>query len=473
MARYPPRRMDVQPDPGQRQGRAAATRTGRGVVRAGAATVGLEGGGHGTGGHGPAGWGGRTVAPYRARRAASIVICPNALLAAICLTALVFVSFLGRAGVIIFLLSGLLLILRRADASWRAIHAHGWLLLLPLWCVASALWSEHPDLSARHGTQVLITFVIAAVLATRLSPTVFLKVTLLGLTVAGTASLVIGDMRDDGVWIGIFESKNYYAFTMVVLLLASCALLVGRRTPIRWRLAGLGGAGMALPQIVMAESLGAAIAALAALGTAVVVLHVQNLPPPRRARRMALLAAVGLGAAGAALSLHQTIVSAVIDLTGKDPTLTGRTDLWAAALDEIRHAPWLGTGYRGFWVQGNALAEALWVEFHIPSRSGFNFHNLFLESAVEIGLVGAALHLMLLGAALFLCCRWLLSTGDAPAVFFFTVVTFVAILAMVEVPVFSEFQMLTVAVLAGLVYGQRAVRELSISRPAPSVEAPA
>jgi exopolysaccharide production protein ExoQ len=159
------------------------------------------------------------------------------------------------------------------------------------------------------------------------------------------------------------------------------------------------------------------------------------------------------------ISVH-AITELLFEVTGKDPSLTGRTDLWTIALAEIARAPLLGTGYRAFWVEGNSAAEALWTEYYIGSRSGFNFHNLYLSNAVEIGVVGVAAQVLLLASAFLLCVRWLVQTGGAPAMFFFMVVSFVIVLSFVEVPVFFEFDTLSVVTLASLVYGLRAAREV-------------
>ena len=37
-----------------------------------------------------------------------------------------------------------------------------------------------------------------------------------------------------------------------------------------------------------------------------------------------------------------------LDLTGKDITLTGRTDLWTVALVQISERPLLGVGFQAF-----------------------------------------------------------------------------------------------------------------------------
>ena len=151
----------------------------------------------------------------------------------------------------------------------------------------------------------------------------------------------------------------------------------------------------------------------------------------------------------------------VFELTGKDPTLTGRTDLWAVALSEIASAPLSGSGYRAFWVHGNSTAEMLWAEFYIAARSGFNFHNLYLSNAVEIGLLGVVAQVGLLATGFILCIRWLLRSGGAAPLFFFMIVSFVIVLSFVEVPVFSEFSTLSVMTLGAIIYGIRASRELA------------
>jgi len=394
-----------------------------------------------------------------------IHLCPNVMLGAVILTALTFIAHLGRSGVLLFLLAGLVVLLRKPNRTFRDMMEYGWLFLLPLWCLLSALWSDHPDLSLRHGTQLLFTFMVAIVLANRLAPTAYLRVQFAALFLAGLASLLIGDTRPDGVWIGIFNSKNSYAFTMVALLFCSAALLANRIETSAWRLAGVTGALLALPQIVMAESVGAFMTSALVLVAGFALLQTSALPSARQNKRLLVQGGLLLVLVLVALYLQEPVLSYIFTATGKDPSLTGRTELWDKALREIGHAPLLGTGYRAFWVEGNALAEALWAEFYIVSKSGFNFHNLYLSNAVEIGIIGVALQLVFLVPALILSMRWFLKTGQAPAMFSFMVVAFVIGLSFVEVPVFFEFHTLSLMVLMALVYGLRALREVADTQP--------
>ena len=78
----------------------------------------------------------------------------------------------------------------------------------------------------------------------------------------------------------------------------------------------------------------------------------------------------------------------VLELVGKDPTLTGRTVLWALVENNILLRPLLGWGYAAFWQPDNPAANAisLTLGWFVPQA-----HNGILELCIELGFVGAAL----------------------------------------------------------------------------------
>lgn len=92
---------------------------------------------------------------------------------------------------------------------------------------------------------------------------------------------------------------------------------------------------------------------------------------------------------------------ALLGAFGKDATLTGRTYLWATGLEAAAQTPVLGVGYQAYWVQGFPEAERLWQEFYINARSGFHFHNSYIEVLVELGAVGFATLVLVLLRVLF------------------------------------------------------------------------
>lgn len=45
----------------------------------------------------------------------------------------------------------------------------------------------------------------------------------------------------------------------------------------------------------------------------------------------------------------------------------------------------------GYWVQGFSEAERLWEASFIGSRNGFHFHNTYIETMVETGIIWTVL----------------------------------------------------------------------------------
>lgn len=86
--------------------------------------------------------------------------------------------------------------------------------------------------------------------------------------------------------------------------------------------------------------------------------------------------------------LFSDISAFAFQILGKDPTLTGRTDIWAAVLDKISERPWLGYGLNGFWhgLYGESADVVRALRWDVP-----NSHNGYLDLVLQIGLVGLAI----------------------------------------------------------------------------------
>ena len=91
----------------------------------------------------------------------------------------------------------------------------------------------------------------------------------------------------------------------------------------------------------------------------------------------------------------------VLQAFGKDATLTGRTYLWGEGYKIGMRNPGFGVGYAAFWVQGRPEAEKFWYQFYIHSKTGFHFHDTYVEIFVELGLAGFSLLTLWLARALF------------------------------------------------------------------------
>ena len=240
--------------------------------------------------------------------------------------------------------------------------------------------------------------------------------------------------------------------------LRNVVVRVDRQLPKRWRAAGAVSVALGGLLLVRANSVGTVAAMIVVCAALLVILALRRLAQPQR------LVAVGL--AVLALAATVLVIAAsfdglsvmLLDATGKDVSLTGRTDLWQVALDEIAQRPWLGSGFQAVWVPGNPLAEMLWDDFGVESRTGFHFHNAYLSNAVEIGIVGAALQAVLVLGGLAGALAWVMRDLRAETLFLALFMVRQAVLSMVEVPFFLQFDIGTILTVAVLVYISRARR---------------
>jgi exopolysaccharide production protein ExoQ len=375
----------------------------------------------------------------------------------VALAALILDPLFGSLAALVFLLCGGLLLVTRPVNSVRSLLRFWYVLVLPGYCLLSVLWSEYPAASLRYGLQITLTFAIAIVIANRVTPLVLLRC-LFGIYAIGVVlSLLFGNVRDDiGAWLGIFGSKNAFAAVVSGFALASIAMLFDRSAPRLVRLAALCGLIACPPLLLRAQSAGAMLALLPAAALALAVIASRRMT---RAQKTF----AGIGIAGAAIvaglmlvGYGDKLLAGVLDYAGKDTTLTGRTDLWDFGFDRIAENPLLGVGYQAFWVQGNPPAEMLWSVFNIPSRAGFNFHNLYVSNAVEIGLIGLTIEVALLYGAWLSALVWVLRQPRPENAFLAAFLTLVICASFGEVAVFFQFSVTSIIVVAALVYALRA-----------------
>ena len=89
------------------------------------------------------------------------------------------------------------------------------------------------------------------------------------------------------------------------------------------------------------------------------------------------------------LAFGFNVNGALAGAVGRDPTLTGRTDIWKAVLATNTN-PLVGTGYGSFWL-GPRL-NFIWSRVGTVNES----HNGYLETYLNLGLIGVTLLLILL-----------------------------------------------------------------------------
>lgn len=100
------------------------------------------------------------------------------------------------------------------------------------------------------------------------------------------------------------------------------------------------------------------------------------------------------------ISLFSANYGNIANFFGKDPTLTGRTEIWEILTTKVDESP-LGYGYNGFWGEGRPALNIYWGRYwdrgdYVPPHS----HNGFIEISLQLGNWGLGLFLILFLKAL-------------------------------------------------------------------------
>jgi O-antigen ligase len=178
-----------------------------------------------------------------------------------------------------------------------------------------------------------------------------------------------------GAWQGAFNQKNGLARAMVLSALVFYFVRPPRVSWIRW--------------VGIVASLCLLAASRSVTGAIVLILMLAVLLMFRLARlNLTFLVPVIIGTGTlvfALVLLISTNHSELLALVGRDPTLTGRTDLWMAALASISRHPWLGYGFNTFWegMQGGSSSILLSVGWYVKFS-----HNGFIDLTLDLGLLG-------------------------------------------------------------------------------------
>ena len=385
-----------------------------------------------------------------------ITVEPDVVLLVIALFGLVFIPALETYGALIFLTGGCALLVRRIQIVLSLCIRYWYLMALPIFCLLSAVWSQYPAISFRFGIQLTATVLIAIAMASTTSARAFSRALFGVFSLAMLTSILFGDVRSDtGAWLGIYGSKNALAGEAATYVIVCTSQILDRTASNGHRVLAVLGLMIGAMLLLLAQSTGALIVVPPALFLLFSLLVIYRLSVVQRL--VAMTFAVLLAAMMALLVTiyADALLDLLLETTGKDVTLTGRTDLWRIARELIAGRPFFGIGYQAFWVKGYAPAEVLWYNFAIESRSGFNFHNTYLSNAVEIGVIGVFLQVVVLYGAALATGLWALRTRLAEASLLFVLVAMIVMLSFVEVNVFFQFSLRTVIVICAFVYAMR------------------
>lgn len=183
---------------------------------------------------------------------------------------------------------------------------------------------------------------------------------------------------------GVFGQKNLFGQAMVLGTVSFSYMILDRRH-LRWSdIFGLATVGVGLALCRSASSIAICIMAV---GLTLIFLQYRK-GGLSRAISVIMALVVLLGSV-VLFSLFD--FNTLLDSVGKDTTLTGRLEIWAAVERMVNERPLFGAGFAAFWLPNQPQAEELWLELGWDVSSA---HSGFLETALEIGYLGLAATVM-------------------------------------------------------------------------------
>lgn len=303
-------------------------------------------------------------------------------------------SRFGQASILVYYALWLPLVLVDYRRVLGNYGRHIWILAFAVFACLSVFWSAAPGMTARTGVQYLSHVVCALIAMRTIDIRTLVRGALAGVGIVLVYSLLFGVYHLDPLdgtysFVGAFASKNQLGFyaSLGIYFAFIVPMALGER---RFWLAAAGAVGLISAYALFAsQSATSVLTAVAIVACWLGMRAVGMLSPGHR--KGLFLAAVVVGGVTALAAVYGGGVDLVLGLFGKDSTLTGRTYLWQQGIEAALSSPVVGVGYQAYWVQGFSEPERLWEEFFIATRSGFHFHNTFIEAMVETGAIGLLL----------------------------------------------------------------------------------
>jgi len=292
----------------------------------------------------------------------------------------------------------------------------------------SAAWSHEPALTLRVSFELLLCTFFAFFLSEKFEPEKLMDLLMLLGLVSAVASIFLAlalpgygifARYAGGAWQGIYSHKNAMGVSMAFLL--SPAFFSSRPRDLR-----LAYAALMLFLVAMSQSRGAWFVAFAEIAFILWIKLFQRLKRNEAVLLMLVTVAIVAGGAMAVATNLGPIMNAI----GKDPTMSGRTGIYQVVIQSILKKPVIGYGYGAFWRPANPEAANIGLAINWPNI-GYA-ENGFLELALQIGLLGLGLTVLLFARAMAQAIALLRSPFFTPKVGWYCAIIAVQLLTNIE-----------------------------------------
>lgn len=351
-------------------------------------------------------------------------------------------------------------ILRRT--RFVSIMSSAWpVLALPALAIFSSLWSVDAGITIKSGILYLLTILLALIFGCGVKREDLIKAIFFTFFIFCNLSWLWGYSQIDvRAFQGLLASKNAMGEVGGTLAVAAICVFFDPHSHDKplLRLLSVFGFFIGAMTLWFSEATTATIATAISAVCSIAWLITLRLDAQSRLILLISTLLFSAGMFGIFIYFQDHIFDYVLGISGKDTTLTGRTDLWLAADDLIAQRPWLGVGYNAFWSSGNLEAESLWREFGIENRSGFNFHNTYREIAVHLGFSGLFLFFVVSFVGALGLFKNVVESPNAPLIFLSAMLLGSIIKAPFESIGFGSMQLFGVLAFAAISAGYKAFR---------------
>lgn len=269
--------------------------------------------------------------------------------------------------------------------AFRALPRLMPLLAFALWAALSLIWTDAFATTLNAMAQIWPLVIIGFLLTQRLAPNELARAVIYCGVLTGVSSLLFAllvplygvhqysdasQAVHAGAWRGIYLHKNHLGHTAAM---HAAALLFASRAVLPWQLLRLGMLALFVALIFKSGSASPFAILLAAPLIVWVEVYLSQ-----------VLRLMALAYLSACLIIFATMPEAILELLGRDATLTGRTRIWSFAYDSILQQPVTGYGY-----MSPTYGD---FTYKISSAVGvLDPHNGYFDLTLGLGIVGLVL----------------------------------------------------------------------------------
>jgi exopolysaccharide production protein ExoQ len=292
----------------------------------------------------------------------------------------------------------------------------------------SSLWSASPGYPLRLGLQLMLATLFACYLSVRMSADRLMRLMMfLGAATAllsilfalALPSYGIFAGYDGNAWNGICNHKNTLGLAMAYLLAPAFFVESCSRTRRALYIALLTGV------LVMSQSRGGWVCGAGVFLFAAFLTSLQRL---RQREALAFMLTAAIAIAVVAVAAVQWF-GVIAPMLGKTTSMSGRTDIYREVWHSVLKAPLLGYGYGSFW---HITPEAARIGIAVGwTNIGYSESGV-LELALQLGFVGVALVMVMLGRAALQGFRLLRTNFYTPRVGWYLTILVLAVLSDID-----------------------------------------